>query len=248
MAFGLATLSCLLVIGPQRNTLAQQPTGSHDLSALAERGHHNLSTFSYVAGKVDFAGLGAQEHTEFEIGSVTKMFSAELLRQQVAQGRVSYETTVGELLPVQGTPVAGVRLGELANHTSGLPRLAKTNFFKDVAVTLNHGNPYQGETVSDIIGSTRQADLKHRGQEKYSNLGYALLGAALSAAADTSYPDLLEHGILRPAGMRETYLMSPGTVSTNAPRGLAADGRPTAPWEWRAAPQPVPFAPPRLTW
>ena len=62
-------------------------------------------------------------------------------------------------------------------------------------------------------------------------MGYGLLGHLLETAADSAYEDLLQERILQPAGMTETYLMTPGSVPDHAPRGLTATGREADPWE-----------------
>ncbi|MBV8458266.1 MAG: beta-lactamase family protein, partial [Acetobacteraceae bacterium] len=67
------------------------------------------------------------EHTVFEIGSVTKLFTILLLADMAKRGEVSLDTPVAELLP-GGTRVperggVAITLTHLATHTSGLPRL-----------------------------------------------------------------------------------------------------------------------------
>jgi CubicO group peptidase (beta-lactamase class C family) len=67
------------------------------------------------------------EHTVFEIGSVTKLFTALLLADMARGGEVTLDTAVAELLPMgkrvpdrNGVPIT---LARLATHSSGLPRL-----------------------------------------------------------------------------------------------------------------------------
>jgi len=225
----------LLIIGPQRIAVATTETGDAELSATlrkhTEAGFNNLTAFTLHDGKATFAGLGADEHTEVEIGSVTKMFTAELAHQLVEEGKISLDTTVGEVLDVGQAPISEVTVQELLNHTSGLPRLAQGNIFADAITAVTGANPYAGETTQDILDAATEADLKDRGTESYSNMGYGLLGHLLETAADTSYEELLHERILQPAGMTETYLMTPGSVPDDAPRGLTATGREADPWE-----------------
>lgn len=231
----IMSAALLLMIGPRRIAVATTETGDTELSATlrknAEAGFNNLTAFTLHEGKATFAGLGADEHTEVEIGSVTKMFTAELAHQLVEEGKMSLNTTVGEVLDVGQAPVSEVTVQELLNHTSGLPRLAHGNIFAEVFWTVTGANPYAGETTQDILNAATEADLEDRGTESYSNMGYGLLGHLLETAADTSYEDLLHERILQPAGMTETYLMTPGAVPVDAPRGLTATGRKADPWE-----------------
>ena len=76
----IMTAALLLLIGPRRIAVATTETGDATLSATlrnhTEPGFNNLIAFTLHEGKATFAGLGADEHTEVEIGSVTKMFTA----------------------------------------------------------------------------------------------------------------------------------------------------------------------------
>jgi len=67
-------------------------------------------------------------HTIFEIGSVTKVFTATLLAAMVEEGLLALDDPVqrylpaGVELPVRGRPIT---LADLATHTAGLPRLPR---------------------------------------------------------------------------------------------------------------------------
>lgn len=232
---GLLVAGAAIYLGPQRIALAtERPTGDEAVSdSLAENapaGARNLSAFTIADGEVRFGGLGSGEHTEFEIGSITKTFTAELLRNAVDRGDMSLDTTVGEIIDAGDAPIADVAMEELANHTSGLPRLAGFSL-SDIGYLLWGGNPYADTTVDDIFAAALDADLSDRGEEEYSNFGFALLGHLIATNQDTSYEQLLIDDIFTPLGMDETYLMTPGSVADDAPRGVRADGRDAAPWE-----------------
>ena len=79
----IVTLAVMLLLGPRPITLGEETTGdasvSDALRTHADPGHHELAAFYLGNGDVRFGGLGADEHTEFEIGSITKTFNACLL-------------------------------------------------------------------------------------------------------------------------------------------------------------------------
>lgn len=150
------------------------------------------------------------------------------MRQQVESGDIELETTVGDIIDVDGSAVADVTMVELANHTSGLPRLDKDNL--GLFRTIFTENPYTGITQEDVFNAARNASLSGRGEEAYSNFGVALLGQLLAVNADSEYVDLVQENILEPAGMDSTYVGSETSVSEYAPRGLSADGRKTDAW------------------
>jgi len=136
--------------------------------------------------------FGAGSDTEYEIGSVTKTMTSMIFAAAVDAGEVSADTTVGSLLDLGSSPVAGVMLEELASHRSGLPRIAsgvKTRIGAIVAV-LRHRNPYTAD-LPTFLAHAKAWKIAARGQFSYSNLGAALLGQALAAHAGTGYPRLV---------------------------------------------------------
>ncbi|MDN6247014.1 MAG: serine hydrolase, partial [Corynebacterium casei] len=193
--FGILTtivvLIGLLIVGPQRIALADENTGDEELAQKirdnSSSAQNQITAFTLQTGEATFAGLGADENTEVEIGSVSKTFTTELLRQQVESGDIELETTVGDIIDVDGSAVADVTMVELANHTSGLPRLDKDNL--GLFRTIFTENPYTGITQEDVFNAARNASLSGRGEVAYSNFGVALLGQLLAVNADSEYVD-----------------------------------------------------------
>ena len=224
--------SMLIILGPQRVALANNNTGDEALAQHlrdnANKSINELTAFTLRNNEVNFAGIGADETTEVEIGSVTKTFTTEILRQQVADGDIELETTVGDIIDVEGSEVADVTMLELAEHTSGLPRLDKDNF-GFIALTFSE-NPYKGISPDDVLSAAADASLSNRGEEAYSNFGVALLGQLLAKNAETEYEELVQRDILDPAGMQNTYVGTPETVTEDSPQGLASNGRKVAGW------------------
>ncbi|WP_257160593.1 serine hydrolase domain-containing protein [Corynebacterium cystitidis] len=216
--------------------LSTNPTGdariSEALRAGARTGHHHLAAFVLVDGDVCFGGLGADETSEFEIGSITKVFNGELLDQAVERDELTYSTTVAEILGerAEGSMLADVTLLELATHTSGLPRLGKQKP-RNILAALIGRNPDVGQTRDFVIDSALSARLKDRGKENYSNLGHAFLGQLLAESAGVSYAELIQRDIFTPLGMTDSYVALPGTVGPDAPRGVGGFGLPVQPWE-----------------
>ena len=225
-----------LTFGPKHIPVAQRTTGDPELAGHlvqhAPKGAHNLAAAIVDSnGAVKFAGLGADENTEFEIGSVSKTFTAELLRQAVERGEVTLDTTVGEILDDADMSTSDITLKELATHTSGLPRILGISAFA-VAISMQRKpNPYDGFTTQRILDEARTATLADRGTYNYSNFGMALLGHLLARRAGTTYAQLAQERIFTPLGMNSTYVMTPETTPANAPRGLDITGHPTAAWD-----------------
>ena len=110
--------------------------GTHQtlVFGVVDGGKTEVVTF----GKLD-SGMAPDGDTVYEIGSVTKTFTATLLARAVLSGRVTLDTAVAQLLPDFKIPSRGgkeITLGELATQHSGLPREASNLLPKDFA------NPY----------------------------------------------------------------------------------------------------------
>ncbi|MEJ2216289.1 MAG: serine hydrolase [Gemmatimonadota bacterium] len=144
--------------------------------------------------------------TLFEIGSVTKTFTATLLADMVSRGEVQLDEPVSELLPdsVQVPQRDGKRITllDLATQSSGLPRLP-TNMHP-----ANMEDPYADYSVAQLYSFLSSYDLPRDPGAKYeySNLGVGLLGFALARQADTSYEGLVRTRIAEPLDMPDTRI------------------------------------------
>ncbi len=172
--------------------------------------------------------------TEFEIGSITKVFTSLLLAEAVARKQVALNDPVARYLPPQAAvPASGQRpitLLDLATHRSGLPS------FPENFAPKNNANPYADLSVEQLYGFVAASRLKHEvgAQYDYSNLGAALLGQALANRAQTDYATLVEGNVCRMLGMADTVVnLSPAQRKRLAQpydRGLA----PAATWDLAA--------------
>jgi serine-type D-Ala-D-Ala carboxypeptidase/endopeptidase len=133
----------------------------------------------------------------FEAGSVTKAVTGLLLALAIAAGEVSSSDRLDRFLPGTG-PAGRATLAELATHTSGLPRLPAATLLRALA---HPSDPYRGVTLPRLIRDTRRVRPGRPGNAAYSNLGVALLGHALAAAATAPYWDLARIRVLTPLRM-----------------------------------------------
>jgi serine-type D-Ala-D-Ala carboxypeptidase/endopeptidase len=128
---------------------------------------------------------------------VTKAVTGLLLSLAIGAGEVSGADRLDRFLP--GTGRAGqATLAELATHTGGLPRLPAATRLRAL---MHPGDPYRGTSLRRLIRDTRTVRPREPGQFAYSNLGVALLGHALAAAATVPYWRLAQARILTPLGM-----------------------------------------------
>jgi len=175
-------------------------------------------------------GAPPSADTVFEIGSVTKTFTALLLAEAVQSGRVQLDEPVARVLPDFGIPQRNGRtitFGNLATQCSGLPKLP------DNLNINNLVNPYAGYDAGRLktfLGDytlTRDPGASY----EYSNVGYALLGYALARSAHMSYGALLEQKILGPLGMTGTATTVTDAMRAHLAPGHDAWGSPAGNWD-----------------
>jgi D-alanyl-D-alanine-carboxypeptidase/D-alanyl-D-alanine-endopeptidase len=191
------------------------------------------TTAVYTAsGKSAAVPVAVDDRLRFQIGSVTKTFTATLLAQMVQSHEVALDDPIQKYLPsgvrapsYQGTPIT---LRTLAEQTSGLPRLATNMPFHDLA------NPYADYTVAMLYDFLSHYTLTRApgAQFEYSNVGYQLLGQLLANRARTSYAALVQRRILDPLGMNDTVVTGTPVSRAQLAPGHANDGRPVAPWDF----------------
>jgi CubicO group peptidase (beta-lactamase class C family) len=183
--------------------------------------HGVRSVFSFGAAKVD---------SIFEIGSISKTFTGLILAQMVAQGKVKLEDPVRELLPpgtVAKPAGAEITLLDLVTQHSGLPRMPD-NFHPADAQ-----NPYADYRSAELFSYLRK-----RGAGKpsdvpflYSNLGFGLLGQALSERAGVPYPELLKAEVTRPLALHDTTVILSPEHQRRFMQGHNADHHPAHAWD-----------------
>jgi CubicO group peptidase (beta-lactamase class C family) len=230
---GLGAAGVLASVGPRPVRAAAGRTGDPALLARAEphlRGLNRVTLAYLDRDGTRYAGLGADEQTPFEIGSVSKTFCGALLMDLVARRELTLGTTVSEITDAPGSALADVSLRELASHTSGLPDFtpAETRSQNTWFGLLHADGMRRGAaaTVSDILGQPLGA----RGRFSYSTAGIALLAHLLAHRAGTSYEELLAARILTPLGLRGTCLpVTRSGLPAGWRKGLLG-GRPAEPW------------------
>ena len=153
-----------------------------------------------------FAGTCNAESL-FQIGSITKTFTATVFADAVISDRVSLDTPLAELLD-QAVPSydgKGITLVDIATHTSGLPRLPD-----NIDLDAEHKNdPYLHYGEDELLAFLADHRLVRSPgeQAEYSNLGMGLLGYLLSELYERPYAELVEGLVAEPLGMFDTVVV-----------------------------------------
>lgn len=161
------------------------------------------------AGVADLrTGRAALPDGRFRAGSTTKVFTAAVVLQLVAEGRVSLEARVTDQLPgLLPERYAGVTVGQLLNHTSGLPPadLPAGDFAEQ------YRNRYATTTPEALVASAtaKPPEFAPGARQHYLNINYTVLGLLVEKLTGHSYEHEAGVRVIKPLGLRHTSL--PGT-------------------------------------
>ena len=195
----------------------------------------NGKTYHYGYGETAKGnGQLPDEHSIYEIGSISKTFTATLLADAVEKGKVKLDDPVSKYFPdsipalvYQGVPVT---LKTLSNHSSGIPRMPN-NFH-----SADNNNPYKDYSDQDLYSfyKTFKMDRKPGAQYEYSNLAAATLGVILEKVYKKSYQDLIVEIICDPLGMDETREFIRKNDSIRFVKGYNEEGKYNSQWDFDA--------------
>ncbi|MXO87619.1 serine hydrolase [Altererythrobacter aestuarii] len=155
--------------------------------------------------------------TPFQIGSISKSFTALAIMQLVEQGRIDLDAGVGTYLGAfRGQPSAAITIRQLLSHTSG---------YSTVQGNAMHGDSAAGEgELAAYAARIAQWNPAHQPGTvwEYSNANYQVLGALIEQTSGEDYATYVESHILAPLGMDNS------SVADGGPRGEMAVGH--RPW------------------
>ncbi len=226
-------------------------TDTHDLKQravkmgegyIAERKNGALVIGFTQRGKravLGFGSVGATNsalpdaQTLFEIGSVTKVFTALALARLELDGKAKLSDPVRASLPEKVALVKElepVTLLHLATHTSGLPRLPGNLDLSDASAA----NPYMKYRAEELYQYLATAKLNNPPGKlvDYSNVGFALLGHVLSLKAGQPYEDLMRGALLEPLGMTNTVIHLSDEQRARLTRGHSPKGGEVPGWDF----------------
>lgn len=171
---------------------------------LAPRAGGGLAIGVYQRGVRQVVAYGAAKPDSiFQIASLTKPFTGLLLADMVERGLVGFDDPVRELIPAAGLArPAGreITLLDLVTHRSGLPGMPPGFRWSD------RPNPLADFDADRLYAYLRARGLYRRPATSfvYSNIGFGLLGHALSQRAGAEYAALVSQVITAPLAMPDT--------------------------------------------
>jgi serine-type D-Ala-D-Ala carboxypeptidase/endopeptidase len=196
----------------------------------------------YDAGKLEIYGFGTGPdgkpptgRTLFELGAVTKVYTALLLADAVQRREVDLELPAADLLPLGVTlPTRdgkAITLHQLVNHSSGLPPLPPS-----ILERPNAADPLAGYDDNRLYADLVAARLVAVPGERIliSELGAGLLGHVLGRKAGSDYRAAVSARVLAPLGLRDTMFSVAADAAPRRAVGSTQEGTQVQPWSWGA--------------
>ena len=249
----VAAICCTLAMSAS-DSLAHEPIGpgvdpSGILSMLDVRVHLQRRATGIVVGitqpnettVVAYGKIGLDDKravtgdTVFDIGSITKVFTALLLTDMVQHHEVALDDPASKYLPAARVtmPIRNGReitLADLATHTSGLPLRPSNLVSTD---PLNKYARYSTDALFAFLSSYK-LPRDPGSQYEYSNVGFGLLGQVLSLRTGENYSDLLRDRITGPLEMHDTRIDATDEMKRREAIGYDENLKPAPHWDYGA--------------
>lgn len=198
----LCTCPLLAWAGPdldsQVRDAARQVMRDNDIPGLAIAMTDNGKQYFYEFGVADKAsGQAVSRDTLFELGSISKTFSASLAARTEIDGKLSLQAKVGDYLPaLADTPFGALSLINLATHTNG-------------GMPLQLPDAIQNDT--QLLAWLKQWKPQHQPDSwrAYANPSIGMLGVITAKRLQTPYAKALQEQLLPALGLKHTFVHIP---------------------------------------
>lgn len=131
--------------------------------------------------------------TVFDIGSLTKQFTAAAILKLQEQGKLQLSDTLDQFFPEAADDKKSITLHQLLTHNSGLVNNLSGGDYSKVS---------RNKFIKRLFRS--KLDAPPGTIFSYSNAGYALLGLVIERVSGLNYENYLQQHLLKPAGLQYT--------------------------------------------
>lgn len=191
--------------------------------------------FERVYGKADVeTGKEMTDRSIFEIGAISKQFTAVAILKLVELGALSLDDDVRACIPELDTHGERITIEEILTHTSGLPNLRDRPDFDELLM--------RDHTPRELLELTWNEPLLFAPGTGfyYSDTGYNLLGLIIERVTGIPYGEYVELELLQPLGMRYTFYAEPSRRPYRTAKGYTVEAGQVVPA--RAISLTVPYA------
>jgi CubicO group peptidase (beta-lactamase class C family) len=146
--------------------------------------------------------------TKYHLASVGKMFTAASIARLVKEGKLSFEDTVGKILPdFPNEAIKKITIHQLLTHSAGMG-----TFFESPGI--ERGKVYPNSMAEIEVYKDEKLFFVPGARWRYSNAGFSLLGAIIERVSGKTYDEYVRENVFRPLGMSDE---TNGEVSGKSP-------------------------------
>ena len=190
--------------GKRVKRIVRETMAAEDLRAALVRVDVGNRTLAKMSPGESITGVPANLRMQTRIGSIAIPYVIDILFQLRDAGRLSLDDPLSKYFP-EIADAGRITLLNLATATSGLPDWIQENqsFVNDL-----YGNPFQQFTTDEILNiALHRQRLCQPGEcFHYAHTNFVILGKVVSKVTGKRLRTLLQKRILRPLGLRETYI------------------------------------------
>jgi len=152
--------------------------------------------------------IKATDKTKYRIGSISKSFTAVLVLKAVENNKLDLNTPINKWFPTipNGDKIT---VKQLLNHRSGIHN------FTDDSDYLDWNTQSKTEKEMIEIISKGGSDFTPDSKAEYSNSNYILLTYIVEKSFSESFSDLINKYIVKPIGLKNTYVFGTINISLN---------------------------------
>jgi beta-lactamase class C len=222
LAYALSGLSGAFATGPDQDAKVRQVVNEAVKPVLEQYAIPGMAVAVTIGGKRHFVEYGlasknpqvpVTRDTLFELGSISKTFTATLATYAEIEGQLSLMDPVSRHMPeLKGSALDNVRLVDLATHTAGGFPLQLPNSVKDRKQLIAYYRTWKPKASP----GTRRS---------YANPSIGLLGVITARTMEERFEVLAEH-LFRDLGLKRTYVTVPEAEMKTYAWGYNRDGKP----------------------
>jgi len=182
------------------------------MSVALVRGRDTLVMKGYGFADLEFA-VATPPAAIYEIGSVTKQFTAAAVLLLQEQGKLSLEHELTRYLPDYPTQGRRLTIRRLLDHTSGIKGYTEMPEFGELMV-----RKLPRDTLTKLFAA-RPFEFEPGEGAIYNNSAYFLLGLIIEMASGTKYEDFIQTHLFERSGMKDSRYCSERAVIKNRAHG-----------------------------
>lgn len=208
---------------PAGDAVVRQVVDDAMKPVIAEFGIPGLAVAVTIGGERHFFDYGlasrqprvpVSRDTLFELGSISKTFTATLATSAEIAGKLSLSGRIGDYLPeLAGSALGGVRVLDLGTHTAGGFPLQMPDEVRNHDQMIAYFRNWQPRFVAGT-------------QRTYANPSIGLLGMVAARSLGQSFESLMERRLFPDLGLRRTYITVPADQMKSYAWGHTSAGAP----------------------